>query len=451
MKNLLFYVFLLTILCFENANSQNWTSVGTGMDDDIFCIYADTVNNLLYAGGYFTNAGSSPASCIAVWDGISWNSLGAGISGVNGQVKTLIMYNGELYAGGHFSTAGGNPVSNIAKWNGSSWSDVGGGVNSSAFIENFAEYNGELYVGGYLFTDAGTTIVNNIAKWNGSSWSSVGSGINSGVQALCVYNGELFAAGEITQAGGINVNNIARWNGATWSDVNGGTDSRIFSMCTYNNELIVGGNFSSAGSSPALNIAKWNGTNWNSISTGIDYMVDALATFDGSLYAGGLFWNAGGIPVNNITVWNGSNWDSLGMGIQDLSLNSTPIVRSLTVYNSCLYAGGIFNTSIGSVADYIAKWDCETLGITDNFHIPKYAIIPNPSSFESVISSNHELQDATLMIYNSKGKKIKEFDKINGKSFTLTLSDLSSGLYLIKIQNNEILHYSKLQVISTSH
>src|SRR5688572_26894211 len=84
----------------------------------------------LYAGGYFTSAGGTPVSCIAAWNGVSWSSLGAGISGINGHVRAMTIYNGELYAAGHFTLAGGMAVSNIAKWNGATWSDVGGGANS---------------------------------------------------------------------------------------------------------------------------------------------------------------------------------------------------------------------------------------------------------------------------------------------------------------------------------
>ncbi len=43
---------------------------------------------------------------------------------------------------------------------------------------------------------------NLIARWNGASWQPVGTGMNWSVQALCVYNGELYAGGAFTTAGG---------------------------------------------------------------------------------------------------------------------------------------------------------------------------------------------------------------------------------------------------------
>ncbi len=447
MKHALLFLILISSFRIEFANSQTWTSVGSGMNNDIYCMQTDTANNLLYAGGYFTTAGSATVSCIAAWNGVTWNTLGTGISGTNGHVRAMTIYNGELYAGGHFALAGGMTIFNLAKWNGTTWSVVGGGVDSSAYIECFAEYNGELYVGGYLFTTAGTSPVNSIAKWNGTTWSSVGSGVSSGVQALSVYNGKLYAAGEMTQAGGINVNNIAKWDGASWSDVNGGLTSKVFSLCNYNNELYAGGNFFMAGTTPALNIAKWNGITWDSVATGIDWMVDALTVFDGSLYAGGLFWNAGRVPVNNIARWNGINWSSVGIGIPDLSLNTTPIVRAIEEYNSCLYAGGIFNIAIGSPSNYIAKWDCNPLGTEDILEMSELKVFPNPCYYITTVSTNIEMKEATLFLYNSLGNIIQQYDNISGKHYQLNLNNFNSGVYFIKIfQENETYKLAKISI-----
>ena len=60
--------------------------------------------NTLYAGGFFTTAGSDTnANYIAQWNGSSWSALG---SGMNGIVDALAVSGGTLYAGGSFTTAG---------------------------------------------------------------------------------------------------------------------------------------------------------------------------------------------------------------------------------------------------------------------------------------------------------------------------------------------------------
>jgi hypothetical protein len=34
----------------------------------------------MYAGGFFTQAGGQPASCVARWDGTAWHAIGTGLS-----------------------------------------------------------------------------------------------------------------------------------------------------------------------------------------------------------------------------------------------------------------------------------------------------------------------------------------------------------------------------------
>ena len=62
----------------------------------------------VYAGGYFTSAGTcdSAAGCnrIAKWDGSTWSALG---SGMNNAVSALAVDgSGSVYAGGSFTTRG---------------------------------------------------------------------------------------------------------------------------------------------------------------------------------------------------------------------------------------------------------------------------------------------------------------------------------------------------------
>src|ERR1043165_6587867 len=57
----------------------NWTALGSGVNDQVVGVAVSGCN--VYAGGYFTNAGSLPASYIAKWNGSGWSSLGSGAGG----------------------------------------------------------------------------------------------------------------------------------------------------------------------------------------------------------------------------------------------------------------------------------------------------------------------------------------------------------------------------------
>jgi len=60
-----------------------------------------------------TTAGGEAANHIAAWDGSSWEAVG---TGMNGQVKSLTVYDNKLLAGGEFDSAGGVSSNHIAAW-----------------------------------------------------------------------------------------------------------------------------------------------------------------------------------------------------------------------------------------------------------------------------------------------------------------------------------------------
>jgi hypothetical protein len=250
------------VLNLARWNGTSWTDVNGDVGSIVSSL--TVYNNDLIVGGYFTDADGFPANYIVGYDGNGWFNLGAGM---NSQVMALDVYGTDLIACGFFTTADGVTANHIAKWNGTSWSSLGSGIAWITY--SLGHYNGDLIAGG-LFSDAGGVSASSIAKWNGTSWSALGSGIGpvpSGdkyVFALAEYNGGLFAGGWYATAGGVVANSIARWDGTNWTDLQGGVwygGSNAFTvqaLTVYNNDLYASGIFSSAGSVGAASIAKWN-------------------------------------------------------------------------------------------------------------------------------------------------------------------------------------------------
>ena len=96
------------------------------------------------------------------------------------------------------------------------WTKMGNGMNYQVNV--FTVFNGNVIAGGD-FDSAGGKPAKSIACWDGHNWSAVGAGLSTGkypsvanVSALCVYKGELYAAGSFTSSGGKTVMNIARLN-----------------------------------------------------------------------------------------------------------------------------------------------------------------------------------------------------------------------------------------------
>jgi hypothetical protein len=220
---------------------------------------------------------------------------------MNNTVRALTVYNGELIAGGEFSTADRVSASCVARWDGSSWNSLDSGLDSNAVIFALTVYNGELVAGGH-FTAVGEVAANFIARWDGTSWNALGSGMAIDfkfaaplVAALTVFDGELIAGGFFTSAGGVGAAGIARWDGTSWHPLGSGMADFKFAapsvraLMVHHGELIAGGNFDTAGGVSAKNIARWDGTSWHPLGSGMDSYVYALTGSNDELIAGGSF------------------------------------------------------------------------------------------------------------------------------------------------------------------
>jgi len=373
MRKIILILFLFTKLV-NNITAQSWSPLGAGIGAGYYHSVHSfaTYNGELYAGGYFSSAGGVPANNIAKWNGTNWSAVGNGTGGI---VYSLAVYNGELYAGT------GN---SIIRWNGTNWSDAGS-VNCYG-IKSMVVFNGNLYAAGN-FPDLGGQYGTSIVKWDGNTWTPVvpeNDLYTVSIECMAVYNGNLYAAGAYYQIGGGGVADFYRitsWNGTGWSDLLtipavytlDGALGDILSMKVYNGELYIAGGFGSVDSITTSQIAKWNGSHWSAVGTGINAgsspiggdsdgstytFVKSLTVYNGSLYAGGSFSSADTIPTVNIAKWNGNAWSGLGLGVYGH-------VYALIASDTSLYVGGWFNTVNGNniPANKIAKWNvsCSTV------------------------------------------------------------------------------------------
>lgn len=73
---------------------------------------------------------------------------------------------------------------------------------------------------------------------------------------------------------------------------------------------------------------------------------------------------------------------------------------------------------------------------------------PNPFCVKTVLKASEELINATLILYNVFGEKVKEYDNISGLTFTFYTNNLASGIYLCKlIENNVVVSTNKLFIL----
>ena len=439
MKNKKQFLLGFLVILFSHSYSQTWSALGTGANNTVISVTYDTINNKLYAGGIFTNAGGSSLNYIASWNGSAWSALGSGILGSS--VNAMVIYQGNLYVGGSFNTAGGIPANHIAKWDGTTWTTVGGGITSGTVVDALIVYNGDLYVGGNFSTVGGTS-ANNIAKWNGSTWSAVGSGTDAQVIGFTVHNSDLYVGGGFTNAGGNVSNCIAKWDGLIWSTLGvgmGGGLPFVYSLSSYNGNLYVGGTFTTAGGISAPKIAKWNGTNWSDVGAGADDNVRCLTVFNNELYAAGKFNNIGGSTINKIAKWNEVSWTQVNGGVTA----GIEVDAICTNKNFTLYTGGYF-TMLGSAPLNNIGQLVSTLDINEIRNNKQISTYPNPSSGLFNILISKPVTNGSIEIYNHLGQLV--FNKtITSQQNTIDISNQANGIYFVKlICDNNIVETKKI-------
>ncbi|MDF1674715.1 MAG: T9SS type A sorting domain-containing protein, partial [Vicingaceae bacterium] len=393
-------------------------------------------NNTLYAGGLFTNS-------IASFNGSVWTPLG---TGANGNIKTLTYYNNQLVAGGSFDTISGASIANIAIWNGVSWDSLASGFDGEVNILLEDSINNLLYVAGD-FNNSGSINVNKIAVWDGVSWSNLSSGMDYNVNALAIYNNELYAAGDFDGAGGIAAYHIAKWNGTNWSAVGSGSNLEVNDLQVFQGELYAAGKFTNMGGA-AKRIAKWNGSNWSSVANGFNAEVLDLEIFNNELYAAGLFSISNLDTVGNIAKLVGSVW----MEVSSERMDSTVI--TLSANSSFIYAGGLFSSAGGVPLNHVAQSDLisSVTAIEGGNKNDFFTIYPNPSNGNTTLNYFLEKQEKVeILLYNIHGQLVKSYKEgIKNKGinkFVFSTNKIKQGIYFVKLRNETSEKSIKLTVL----
>ncbi|MEI7803152.1 MAG: hypothetical protein WCI97_10930, partial [Bacteroidota bacterium] len=302
-KILLLFIFHFSFFTF-NCTAQQWFTLNNGFDgagqyDRINTLCTDTIHNILWAGGRFT------------------------------------------------STFLGETVNNISYWDGGTWHPfyrhsgsaivIGYGVSNSTEIATMIQFDSMIAIG------VNSLIGNSSGVWfqNMEDSTAIALGdFNDDVKALCIYHDTLYAGGRFTQFDNPNfpyntnaTYGIAKWTGSEFVQVGGGIGGYVNAMCVYNDKLIAAGAFENAGGLTCMNIAQWDGTSWAPIGFGIgqqsafDVNLFSVCAYNGKLYAGGLMDNG-----NDLKVWNGNNWSSVPNTFIDVS--------AMSVFKNKLYVGG---------------------------------------------------------------------------------------------------------------
>ncbi len=290
----------------------------------------------LVVGGNFSVAGDLVAKNIAAWDGRRWHALGGGIPYYT--VSSLTIYQGDLVAG----TFGDD----VYRFRDGRWQRMGGHWGGSVLLV----WNDLLFAAGRY----------GVLCWDGTEWSQVGTFPyrSPWFTSLCVYDGDLIAAGQWSNSGE-DRDCILRWDGQDWLPLGDGLqvapDADEFSrspsvvgMAVLDGELVAAGNFHRSGDDATCRyVARWDGYDWQPFGAPVDFLPEKVGIYGGQLVLG-----AGSFPDNSgrrgVTIWNGHEWEFLPGQAYDATV--------LYADNSDLVIGGCLSIS-GVVASGVARWD----------------------------------------------------------------------------------------------
>jgi len=114
-----------------------------------------------------------------------------------------------------------------------------------------------------------------------------------------------------------------------------------------------------------------------------------------------------------------------------------------TLWNTC----GLVDSNGVTVQQAGTLWrhDCTTTGISLINHSSKISIYPNPFSSTTTLETDNFLKDAILTVYNLYGQQVKQIKNISGLTITLHLDNLPSGLYFVRLtEENKIIATKKI-------
>lgn len=277
----------------------------TGIDGFVWAV--TVYDGKLIVAGSFSEAGGAAANNIAAWDGMSWSALGLGID--SGAVYSLTVHNNKLIAGGFFELAGGAAAHCIAAWDGSTWSPLGAGMNGNGEITALTVFNDQLIAAGGE-TDMYGNSDGFIARWDGAGWADLGSELGFAVRALTIFNGQLIAGGSDFHG---NPGCLAAWDGAGWSFFTVGWYSSISALEVYDGKLIIGGSNLTINDTSSVCVAAWNGSSWAVARTGS--AVYTLSVYRDNLIVAGDNIAIDGASEVPVAAWDGNSWSALDSGL----------------------------------------------------------------------------------------------------------------------------------------
>ncbi|MDH4402892.1 MAG: T9SS type A sorting domain-containing protein [Flavobacterium sp.] len=415
----------------DNANSVNrtWTLLNNGVTG--FTDYSATLN---YAAAD-NDASSTPANYVVrKYDGSSWFAPAtvatptASSATANGFVDF-----GDFAVG----TSTGSPTVSLQPLA----SAICGGTDTS------------------FTASAATSALTTSTKWQRSTNGTVWSDITSNIDAGTTYSN--FTTGTLTLTGSAAGLNNYQYR-AVFTSINGSTNSNAVTLTVNTTAAPTASaqSFCNSGTVAGLT-ATGSGLQWFSGATGGTALATTTAIVTGNYFVSQTL-NACEGPRTSVAVTINTTAAPTGAATQSLSslltissivvtgtnvvwyassanaaAGTNPLPSTTPLTNTTYYA----TQTVGGCTSTISLAVTITTLANQNFELDSIKLFPNPSTsnFVTITSSIHE--DIDVVVYDIFGKHILTQKVIYN---TLDVSDLHSGMYLLKISQKEKTTIKKL-------
>ena len=315
---------------------------------------------------------------------------------------------------------------------GTNWTTLTSGTNKDLFSISAKVANNLWAVG-----DSGVILNSNNY---GTTWIKNDTLTNNKLNSICFRNS--------------NIGFIAGNNGTLFETVNGGTNWDTLAIATTKDlfSLTVTGNY-------AYLLAGWvmnyffDSDELFKTNDNINWMnSNLLQSFPGSnakLYFqnDSLGYTIGsncttnsdcGIIINKTTDF-GQNWvNSFINVVYQMPIGEySDIVFATDSIGYALSGNKVLKTTDGGI--FVAVKD-----LNDNSHLK---VFPNPFSTQTVLRTDNLLHNATLTVDNCFGQTVAQIKNINGQTVTLHRDNLASGLYFVRLtEENKTIAVDKLVI-----
>jgi len=468
----------------NDGTIDNSFNIGAGANDRVNTITIQPDGKIII-GGFFTTYNGISRSYLARLnnDGTLDNTFNIGLGANNWLYLTVLQPDGKIIIGGDFTAFNLTNANRVIRLNTDGTVDntfnIGSGANNG--IRSITlQPDGKIIIGGN-FTSFNGLSAGYITRLNadGALDNTFNSGIganNSIYTTLLLPNGKIIIGGIFTFYNGIPISRLARLNidGTLDSVFNPGTGSDswiITSKLQPDGKILIGGAFTS-----------YDGTLCNRIgriinscisSAGID-VISACSAFtwiDGNTYSesnntatftitGGATSGCDSLLTLNLTIQNLDN--AVTVFENTLTANATSanyqwldcengysIISGATNQNYTTSINGTYAVTLtqNNCIDTSLCYNITLTGQLDEQQDAIFLVYPNPFSSETTVLLPRSLNNATLIIENSIGQKVMCINNIPEQAFKLQRCNLSPGVYLLHVVQDEKLVASKKIVI----